>query len=260
MTLYKYRYYHDELSRSRTKDILLNKRLYFSGIEAFNDPFDGQVYLDLEGTLHQVRSAQARVQYAMRLTNGGLYEGISMQQAIDLVNKNFTIEHIEKNRIGKHKLKRVQDLHNKKGVLALSSKHDNILMWSHYSFNHIGLCLGFDFSKEDSILNKCKKVRYQTHYEDIWSWLHTDEEIVEKILFTKSIEWQYEDEYRIVKDEVGFEYFKSESLQEVVFGCRMNESDKKEIVDICLSNGLNPKFRQTEIDLKRYKLNTVDYK
>jgi hypothetical protein len=258
MILYKYRSYEkDSSAKQRTIGILKKKELFFSGIEAFNDPFDGRVHLRYDGKINEIKSAQVRVQYAMKLTKDKK-EGITMLQALNLIDERFTQKYIEEETFNKERLKRVQKLHNRKGVLALSSKNDNILMWSHYSNNHYGVCFGFECT--DGIYNNHKKVRYQTHYDDIWSWLHTDDEIVDRILFSKSIDWQYEDEYRIIKSEIGCEKIPENSLKEIIFGCKMAKEDKLEIIEFCNTNNISTSFKEAKLDVESYKLNIVDYK
>lgn len=258
MILYKYRSFNKAGPKNRTLEIISKKELFFAGIEAFNDPFDGNVHLRYDGKINEIKSAQARVQYTMKLIKDDKHEGITMEQAIKLIDGKITQDYIDNEIYNNERLIRIQEFHNKKGVLALSSKNDNILMWSHYSDNHYGVCFGFECT--GGIYNNHKKVRYQTHYDDIWSWLHTDDEIVDRILFSKSIDWQYEDEYRIIKNEIGCEKLPENSLKEIIFGCKMSEKDKLEIIKFCKTNKINPHFKEAKMDVESYKLNIVDYK
>ncbi|WP_400260891.1 DUF2971 domain-containing protein [Sphingobacterium sp. SG20118] len=258
MILYKYRDFTKE-SKSRTLEILNDQELYFSSINSFNDPFDGKVHLRFDGKLNEIKAAQIRTQYTMKLRKENKFEGAKMEDIKLLVDGKFTDEYINNQKERNNIASRIQSMHNKKGVLSLSSKCDNILMWSHYTYNHSGVCFGFDFS-DDIEYSQAKKVRYQTHYDDIWAWLHTDEEIVNRILYSKAINWQYEDEYRIVKNIPGTVKFKPESLTQLIFGSKMKVEDKIEIITACEDNNLKPKFRQALIDVESYKLNIIDYK
>lgn len=256
MILYKYRNYTDT-TKERTLEIINKQELFFAGIESFNDPFDGKVYLGFDGKLNEIKAAQIRIQYTMNLQKEEKFEGISFDSAHKLVNEYITEEFIANKEEINARIKRIQKIHNLKGVLAVSSKNDNILMWSHYTNNHKGVCFGFEFTEK--AFSNPKRVRYQTHYDDIWGWLHTDDEIVNRILFSKAIDWQYEDEYRIIRETIGAENYSFESLKEVIFGSMMSENDKQEIIDECKKSGLSPLFKQAKLDIERYKINIIDY-
>lgn len=256
MILYKYRNYN-EISKVRTLEIINKQELFFAGIESFNDPFDGKVYLRFDGKRNEIIAAQIRTQYTMNLKKENKYEGITFEAAHKLVSENVTEEFITNREVMEARIERIQKIHNKKGVLALSSKNDNILMWSHYTFNHKGVCFGFEFDSDS--FPKPKKVKYQTHYDDIWGWLYTDEEIVDRILYSKSVDWEYEDEHRIVIDGIRAEKFSPDSLKEVVFGSKMSHEDKLEIIKECKSFGLNPVFKQATLDVELFKINIENY-
>jgi len=256
MILYKFRNYN-ETSKKRTLEIINKQELFFAGIESFNDPFDGRVHLRFDGKINEIKAAQIRTQYSMNLKKEDKFEGITFEAAHRLVNENITEEFISNKKEIEIRIQRIQKIHNMKGVLSLSSKNDNILMWSHYTYNHQGVCFGFEFDA-DSIL-KPKKVKYQTHYDDIWGWLYTDEEIVDRILYSKSVDWEYEDEYRIIKGCIGIETFSPDALKEIVFGSMMSTEHKLEIISECKKYGLNPAFKQATLDLELFKINIEVY-
>lgn len=256
MILYKYRNY-DENSKVRTLEIVNKQELFFAGIESFNDPFDGMVHLRFDGKLNEIKAAHIRTLYTMHLIKDEKYQGITFEAAQKLVEERITDEFIaDKTEIEARK-QRIQKIHNQKGVLALSSKNNNILMWSHYTFNHKGVCFGFEF--DDETFPKPKRVKYQTHYDDIWGWLYTDEEIVDKILYSKSVDWEYEDEHRIVIESIRAEKFSPNSLKEIVFGSKMSQEDKLEIINECTKSGLSPIFKQATLDVELFKINIENY-
>ncbi|MEY3498586.1 MAG: hypothetical protein RL308_255 [Bacteroidota bacterium] len=256
MILYKYRNF-TETSKKRTLEIINKQELFFAGIESFNDPFDGKVHLRFDGKRNEIIAAQTRTQYTMNLKKEDKYEGITFEAAHKLVSENVTEEFISNRTEIEARIERIQKIHNQKGVLALSSKNDNILMWSHYTFNHKGVCFGFEFDADP--IPKPKRVKYQTHYDDIWGWLYTDEEIVDRILYSKSVDWEYEDEHRIVVDAIRAETFLPDSLKEIVFGTKMSQEDKLEIINECEKSGLSPEFKQAVLDVELFKINIEEY-
>ncbi|MBH1960123.1 MAG: DUF2971 domain-containing protein [Flavobacteriia bacterium] len=256
MILYKYRDYTRE-GKKRVLEIINKQELFFSSINYFNDPFDGKVFLHFNGKLNEIKAAQIRTQYTMNLHKEEKFEGVPFENIKKLVDEKFSDDFIADEREQKAIYERIQNLHNDKGVLSLSSKNNNILMWSHYTFNHQGVCFGFDSSKDFFV--EAKRIRYQSHYDNIWGWLHTDEEIVERILLAKSVDWEYEDEYRIISSSPGVQKFSNNTLKEVIFGSQMTDDDRKEIINECTKAGLKPDFKQAVLDLERYKIHVIDF-
>ena len=83
-------------------------------------------------------------------------------------------------------------------LYCLSSKSDSELMWAHYSNKHQGICLEFDADNE--LFSQALKLSYLEDYPlfDI-----ANETVDENLmpLTTKSMAWNYEDEYRLIAQE-----------------------------------------------------------
>lgn len=78
-------------------------------------------------------------------------------------------------------------------------------MWGHYASDHSGVCIGFD-SNEIPFCD-AKEVQY-SHERPRISADYQDEnlnELCRKVLFTKSREWHYENEWRCVKRPISNE-------------------------------------------------------
>lgn len=73
------------------------------------------------------------------------------------------------------------------GCICFSKDYKNPLMWGHYSENHSGICLGFYVPDVQLVKAEYMKKRPDASYKP-------------KKLgnFVKSIDWEYEDEYRNV--------------------------------------------------------------
>lgn len=85
------------------------------------------------------------------------------------------------------------------GVLCLTSKAENLLMWAHYASNHTGICIGFDSAVAP--FESARAVRYQEERPCVRAidLSRDDENLIEKVLFTKSPHWVYEFEWRCIK-------------------------------------------------------------
>lgn len=88
------------------------------------------------------------------------------------------------------------------GVLCFSAKDDNMPMWAHYADNHGGIVIGFNIHDAAFRNGISAKVRYRKHRVAVnpaavvgtplwWKQIH-------HTIFTKSREWSYEQEYRII--------------------------------------------------------------
>lgn len=145
-------------------------------------------------------------------------------------------------------------LHNKMrtqiGILCLCENHRNILMWSHYARNHEGFVVGFETEnaffrhREDEPIEigELRPVQYvkrrpSLHVEMIKNpYVATPD-----FLFSKSRDWAYEREYRIIRflkhaDKVcpGNVYLfrvPATAIRQIIFGFKAGDSLKRTLLD-----------------------------
>lgn len=98
------------------------------------------------------------------------------------------------------------------GILCLTEKRDNLLMWAHYSSNHTGFVIEFNENhsffdrrtKENEIRRHLKKVRYSLKRPEVTLFdtgLSNEENIdrrIKDIFWVKSKHWEYEQEWRMI--------------------------------------------------------------
>lgn len=75
-------------------------------------------------------------------------------------------------------------------IFCCTEHYDNALMWAHYANSHTGFCVGYKKEDIENISTKLQKVTYSSQPHDIEA--RSDE----SILFIKSNEWEYENEWR----------------------------------------------------------------
>jgi hypothetical protein len=128
-------------------------------------------------------------------------------------------------------------LKNQLGVLCLTEKADNHLMWVHYAKNHTGFILGFNthvpfFSEKNRIL---RKVTYQNR-PDVLSNADLN------VCFYKSDAWKFEREWRCVRSfqpsEPRMEAIEPELVSQIIFGSRMEPWQKARIVSYVTGYGM----------------------
>lgn len=84
-------------------------------------------------------------------------------------------------------------------IFSLASNCHSSAMWAHYAANHTGICIGYDsshpfFSGDGQRLLPIEPIAYRTA-PAVFSQANPKE-----VLFTKAIEWAYEQESRMVLD------------------------------------------------------------
>jgi hypothetical protein len=222
MKLYRY-----QPINKNTLDALSYGKYWSAKPTTFNDPFEFRLKTPFGAELEKIR-------------------GIS-----DLRNINPHLENVgdlEVATLGKQYL---QDMINNYGIVCFTEANQNILMWSHYASNHQGICLGFEV--EDPGQAGIYKVQYSDEYPEldfnrIW---HKDGMM--KVFWTKSNEWAYEKEWRLVTVEGGkLETYKG-SLVNVTFGCRASDSHKKEIKTLMKDKKVD--FWEAKLDDNRFRVN-----
>ena len=232
--LYKYRTVED------AKKLIDNHCIYFSNCKQFNDPFESAINLLTDYTPKQYYDSF-------------IYAGMNPQLAKELTRKVFdgTID-------GDAIIKQLtEEVISSTGYFCMTTKPDNLLMWAHYGDSHKGVCMKFDILKDlDSFLSPVH-VDYNSQYIN-FNCLN-DKLIT--VLSRKSPDWQYEDEYRIIKtDHQGLWEIKQECLVEIIFGCRTSEEDKESIMSLASSSGFkNILYFEAKKKKDSYGLEIVQY-
>lgn len=137
-------------------------------------------------------------------------------------------------------------------VLCVSTHLDSERMWDEYAEQHKGIALRIQPNlAKDSKFQLFRPVAYQEKrpslYEDTQEFivesLFGDHEArikksIDQIIYTKSMEWQHEREYRLAiplrQDEAPWDTlpYHSEEITELYLGQEMEGSDKSEIVEM----------------------------
>lgn len=157
------------------------------------------------------------------------------------------------------------------GILSLSKRPDVMLMWSHYADSHRGYCLGFERRPDNRLGDPVRTA--QVSYANEVPELNLDQILIQKaffacdsfgfprvvtklkleteslrhVLFTKSPDWAYEEEWRHVVEKGNREISYPGPLREVIFGLKMEPSDRMRIIDVVSESHGKVAFRQMRI-------------
>lgn len=85
----------------------------------------------------------------------------------------------------------------KNRVFCTTEKNDNPLMWAHYAYSHQGFCVGYESKDIQKICTQLNKVNYCSTPPSI-SIENYDYKDILNLLFHKSDDWRYEEEWRAI--------------------------------------------------------------
>jgi hypothetical protein len=167
-------------------------------------------------------------------------------------------------------------------ILSLSDKWNNLLMWSHYTDNHKGLVIGFDASHMFFLGNQWKngaldlaaanKVIY-TNERPQFRFLNEINKT--GVFLTKSPEWEYEGEWRMVRtieetdeilypDDGGLIYLKSvppAAIRSVILGAASSIGTQRRVLKAIQSNAQlsHVQVFKAEIDQRSFDLQIKEF-
>ena len=228
--LYKYRNFD-----ARSISMLANNQIYFASLLDFNDPFDCVAHEHLFET-HTPQSLELLAR---------LHPQVSPENTARLIEAIQRHPEIKKI-IAEQKIALPKFL-NETGVLCLSACNDSILMWSHYANYHKGFCIGFknNIGLQDSLIREVSYTKARSNdfiplY--LFSQIATTEEAIDNLLqlfiFTKYIDWQYEQEWRII-GEKGIAIYPHDCIEHIIFGLKMPLEERNTIHYLLKNKNVN---------------------
>ncbi len=256
--LYKYRDWKNDYHRR----IIENQEMYFSPPSEFNDPFDCSLPFRYSEENFTDDKMFWIIRHIMKRENSNADE----RELHDLSYHSQDKEHKEqlKDSNGRYELgKQITDDEARGfGIVCLSEKRDNMLMWSHYSYGHTGFCVGFDskllkkYTRGEILPIVYPKDNKFPDYEPLSS--EKDLEIfMRKLIGTKSEHWKYEEEYRLFIQGVKKRCrpLPKNVFKEVIFGAKMEEKLKVAKAEWLKTNFPHIEIYEAKLDKETFKLN-----
>jgi Protein of unknown function (DUF2971) len=272
--LYRFRTYAARsaagLDKADVRD-LLEGRLKFSRVTEFNDPFEGR---PLAVPVHQDAGEQraALVKYLLRIhAEREFPSGLARRRVEEFMAGKTQVELVEFMRNRLIALFTGPDVR----VCCLSGPAGirSPLPWSHYADHHRGVCVHFDSSKPP--LSVAHPVTYSETYPEV-SVPRTEEndnwERTERAILTKSAQWKYEDEYRMVRiDEADprrrpdvaklfvdwdepYALSPPGTVRGITFGARMAEAERTDLLRMIDEMELKIEVYGAELHSSRYEI------
>ena len=225
-------------------DIFEVKSIRFTQPVLFNDPFESKPHLTYGLTLEEIKQALSKSWSEYGWSTEAVREfenSVSREFLEDFSSLSYD-----------HHEEIYDNIGSNIGVLSLTEKCNNLLMWAHYAQSHEGFVIGFDPShhffssrKNDGQIGELQKVRYSNERpkKSINSVSLFD------VYLTKSKEWEYEQEFRLLRhlDTADTKFpvepypvclFKlpPSCIRSVLFGCRMNDTVRDRILSTLKSD------------------------
>lgn len=229
-----YKYYSDS---PRNLENVKNNKMWFSAPINFNDIFDCDITVDKE----KVEKSILEICPSMR----GVRVGSPMWKTFKAQTRTS--------------IKSMQDtfaeMRSTMGIVCLSELDDSLLMWAHYANNHCGMCVEYELLEFNKKLMFTPVPIIYSEERVCFTSFNTStverdaSELFIKSLTTKSLDWSYEKEWRIIRDDAAcgskWDTNKKGALlsvirpSSIILGYMVKPEFEKEVYTYCEANKIN---------------------
>lgn len=248
-----YKYYDDKPEKLET---IKQNRMWYSAPCNFNDVFDCDISFDEDGIFDSI----------IRMACGKMIirQGSPMWKEI----KRTVAPQINSLRA------QWEALRSTTGITCLSEEDDSLLMWAHYANNHCGMCVEYNLLEINRQLSFTpvpviySDERVCIHSLDLDTLNREIQGIFIESLTSKSPEWSYEKEWRIIRDDGAcadkWSVDKKGALLDmirpssIILGCMAKQEFSDKIKMFCEDNQVN--LYRMEKDNAQYRLKKVPVK
>lgn len=275
-------------------DIIKNFKIRFTQPSCCNDPFEAQLCIDPLEDEAVIKKHVAKLilvdyrQYVLHESTLGKQPASleKFRQRIE-IHYESRMRHLRVNRrlARERAAERVRKFWDDLGLLSLTATENNLLMWAHYTDGHKGMVIEFDAkhpflkltdSSHPNPSERERDIQFGALTPVVYSSdrpRHHLGEIPQPVdFFTKSPEWSYEREWRVVRllaesdsqkptpqGTVHLFAVPPECIKRVVMGCCMEQKTRTELLN---AFAVNPTLRHVQIeeaklDLDTFRLNYV---
>lgn len=230
-------------------DNLKNDTIWLSTLKEYNDPFENRVSIDFEGVADSYLKMDPNTVALMRLKH---------------IDKNHPYYKAGIKDIKARGEKLQESLSMKKlriFTTCFCEEKSSLLMWAHYANSHKGFCIGYKF---EDIIKKFGINLLPVIYSEEYSVIRSYEMFVDYDEFfldewrSKSIEWSYEREWRLVGDYRKNEPYEKGQISDMVkpfciyMGVNIDMEVRNQLMEICREREI--KLFQMHLSEKSYRL------
>ncbi len=238
-----------------------------------NDPFEWMPILPSKDEIITIIETVAK-ENILLIENYNLAREKKRQAIVDYTKKyKDSIKAVlndEPNNFGEQFYNRaITSLGSKVGLFSLSRRWNSPLMWAHYTNSHKGFCVGFArnsgyFEAKGNPIDPTFIIQPVIYTENrIKVPVERGVKIDPKIVLTKSIDWKYEEEERIITlltladktietkpYDICLFRIPHMTISEIIVGAKIEEDNFKVIHSFC---------RKNDIDLYRSRLSDTKF-
>lgn len=291
MKLYKY-------VTSDRIEILINGLIRFTQPAAFNDPFEMSPFIkeiasdaEIESILDADHESNVREVYSKK--NREYRRKVPFEKFLKQYPKEELLVEIKASAHGRA-LDKVREslpvsFNQALGILCLTTKFDNLLMWAHYANSHSGFVIEFDgehpfFNRVfedlssptgiDEDLTKDYGHLIKVEYKDQRPQISVSSVKSFESFLVKSREWEYEDEWRMLMPSAHADQVKEnepfqtllynlpiDAVTKVILGHRSSEDLYQQFVNLSASDSQkygHIEIKKMSLDEREFKLNLID--
>lgn len=265
-SFFKYRALND-----KSIDILGQSYVWLSEISLLNDPFECTIQFDNDKCLREFYGSE-KFQSSFGFATGHTLSKREIEtlttskKPYDEYIKICSLNSIPLDQTADQQLKKVQncwteivdETNRNLRICSFSLTNSSLLLWSHYSDEHKGICIEYDFQDHDQIRPFIQPVIYsdKVHKIGLFEEYTTMNMIASSLI--KSKDWEYEQEWRltIFKQKEEFpQKMNTPKPKAIYIGTRFstNKEDlKAQLIKIAKDNDI-PLYQMTK-DTNEFKL------
>lgn len=230
-------------------DNLKNDTIWLSTLKEYNDPFENRVCIDFEGVTDSYLKMDPKTVTLMCLNHIDKNHPYYKAGIEDIKNRGEKLQES----LSMKKLRIFTD--------CFCEEKSSLLMWAHYANSHKGFCIGYKF---EDIIKKFGINILPVIYSEEYSVIRSYEMFVDYDEFfldewrSKSIEWSYEKEWRLVGDYRKNEPYEKGHIADMVkpfciyMGVNIDMAVKHQLMEICREREI--KLYQMHLSEKSYRL------
>lgn len=186
----------------------IKETIFINSPKTFNDPFDCMINISPEATKQMLE--EAVIKYLEQTVKLRKIDYNRLKVTDDIIEATCIIleqhgvkidrELVNRNLFNAEPFKKKYDpfLRDILKVSCFSETNNSILMWSHYTNNHQGFCIEYDFSNDKDITNLLYPVSYSMKRYIMTSQDTNNNKWFIPTVLCKSPEWAYEQEWRYI--------------------------------------------------------------
>ncbi len=235
--LYKFR---SEFTRD-IKHLLIDRQLYLPPPHTLNDPFDCYPSIEIPPPSEYQRIVDLMLKECPPDEHDEVIKRCKLLFSSPIHRQSF-LDEFYKNDLGSL------------GVASLSACRDHPLLWAHYGGNFSGFAVGYRAQDEDGFeAIPAIPVAYVPERPKLSPFLGSN---WLDVLFTKSLHWSYEEEWRYVRmpNDGGHGPFEvpRNSILEVCLGPRITPEDRSAVISAASELDDKPKIYDVKLKTDVY--------